>query len=146
MKKTFFYLITLLTGILNGYILIICLGYMKSFELSINVMVWTIRLLEEYHLSILERLSLHILNAIDLVITATPIFLVFGLTLVYLIKLKRLIIGWISSIGILFIFVYATIRYDGAIISLLLDSVIIVSLNIYIIKKITNIVEAKTKA
>jgi len=119
---------------------------MKSFGLSINTMEWMIHLLKEYNLSILGMLSLYILNAIDLVITATPIFLVFGITLVYFLKLKSLLIGRVSSIGILFIFVYTTIRYDGTIINLILDSVIIVSLNIYIIKKIAKTIEARTKA
>lgn len=119
---------------------------MKSFDLSMNTMVSTIRLLKEYNLSSLGRLALYILNAIELIITATPIFLIFGMILIYILKLKTLLIAQISSIGIVFIFIYATIRYHGSIISLILDSVVIITLNIYIIRKIAKVIEARTKA
>ena len=146
MKKIFFYLITLLAGVLNGYILIICLGYVKSFDFSMNTMVLTIHQLKEYNLPSLGRASIHMLNAIELIITATPIFLIFGLILMHFLKLKTKLIAWISSIGILFIFVYATIRYDGTIIGLVLDTVVIVTLNIYIISKIDKVLESRIKA
>lgn len=146
MEKIFLYHITLFTGLLNGYILIISLGYMKSFDLSMNTMIWVIRLLKEYNLLSFGGLALHILNVIDLIITATPIFLIFGVILIHFLKLKTLLIGWISSIGILFIFAYATIRYDGSLIRLILDSIVIIALNIYIIRRIAKVIEARTKA
>ena len=146
MKKILFYLVLFLIGILNGYILTVSLGYIHSFDISMKIIVGSIHLLKEYNLSCLGRLALNIFNAVLLIITAIPIFSIFGFILTFYFKLKALLIGWINSIGILILFVYVFIKYNGSIISLILDSVIIILLNIYIITKAAKTIEARTKA
>ena len=143
MKQISFYLILLLTGILNGYILIICAGYMHSFDITSDLITWIFPLLAEYELIYFSKLTLHAINAILLTIPAIPIFLIFGFTLTYFLRLKPLIMGWINSIGIVMVFFYSYVRYDGILVNIILASVVILVLNIFIFIKISEIYKAR---
>ena len=116
---------------------------MHSFDITFDLITWIIPLLAEYELNCFGKLTLHVINAILLTIPAIPIFLIFGFTLTYFLRLKPLIMGCINSIGIVMVFFYGYIRYEGILVNLILDSVLILVLNIFIFIKISEILKAR---
>lgn len=141
MKKIFSYPILFLTGVLSGYILIVSLGYVHSFDISWNLIKYSVTLLKEHELLYFGKLAIYTINALFLVITAIPIFLLFGFILTSFLKLQASKIIWIHSIGILSVFLYSNILYQGTPINFILDSIVIVLLNFYLLKKISKIIE-----
>ncbi|WP_373034077.1 hypothetical protein [Sulfurovum sp.] len=146
MKKMISTLILLSSGILNGYILIICTGYMHSFDITFDLITWVIPLLAEYKLIYFGKLTLHVINAILLAIPAIPIFLLFGFALTYGLRSNPTMMIWISSAGIILVFLYSTIRYHGSFVGFAIDAAVIISLNILVLTTISRIIKARANA
>ena len=145
MKTTFFYFELFIAGILNGYVLIISLGYMHSLDVSMNIVIAYSTFLVENNIMFLGESVFHLFNATLLIITATPILSIFGFILINSFKINILLIVWISSIGILSVFLYSHLTYRATTIGFILDSLIIVILNRLIISKVDKVVDARKK-
>ena len=132
MKKTPLYLILFLVGLFNGYILFVLVGYIYAFDLTMDIIVSTVALLKEYDLSYMGWFILQVLSATVLIAVATPIFILSGVVLISRFKLDPILVGSMSSLGVIMILLYTAIIYDATVIEILIDSGIIFGLNFFI--------------
>jgi len=132
MKKIPLYLILFLVGLFNGYILFVLVGYIYAFDLSMDIIVSTVALLKEYDLSYMGWFILQVLNATVLIAVATPIFILSGVILISRFKLDPILVGSMSSLGVIMILLYTAIIYDATVIEILIDSGIIFGLTFFI--------------
>ena len=146
MNKIIFSIIIFLIGIASGYCFIVFAGYTSYW--TVDIMIFIVKTLKSHDLLDIASFVLGIKELILLLLTAIPIYLIFGLLLTYFIKQDIKLVKWFSSIGLVIFLLWA--HAIAALCSEMFSSAITILavplfVNLFFINKISNRLDTPNK-